>query len=285
MNGYNLLRTWFNFRFENGDKCRAAHTEMYCYLVDQWNRLGQKEQIGLPTKFTMECLGMGSYNTYKKTLKGLIDFGFVYVISDSNNQWQSKIVGLSKIDKPLDKPLDKATAKARDEALDKPPDEALDKPPDTISKQVNKGTKEQGEPRPKKSPEKQTPINTKKENPNPSAGEKLVLWLEKECLNVQKMDSPITTDEADRLVKDYRQRLQELKDVFISMDNHKGLKKKYVSANRTFRSWMTLRDKKAEESGNKQNPQTIKSLPSSAENNVEPKFKSAAMERIEQNQN
>lgn len=135
MNGYNLLRAWFNFRFENPDKCRAIHTEMYCYLVDQWNRLGQKEKIGLPTGMTMEMLGIGSYNTYKKTLDALIEFGFIKLVSESKNQWQSKIIALSKNDKALDKPLDKATAKARDEA----PDKASD----TISKQVNNRTTEQ----------------------------------------------------------------------------------------------------------------------------------------------
>jgi hypothetical protein len=130
MNGYNLLRAWYNFKFDNPHKAKAKHSDFYCYLVDQWNRLGQKECFGLPTIHTMECLGVGSYNTYKRTLDDLIEFGFVKIIKDSRNQHHSKVIALSNIDKATDKPLDKATAKAPDEA----PDEAID----TITKQRTK---------------------------------------------------------------------------------------------------------------------------------------------------
>lgn len=128
MNGYNLIRDWYNFKFENPSKARAIHSDFFCYLVDQWNRLGQKKEFGLPTSVTMESLGIGSYNTYKKTLLDLVSFGFVKIVKDSQNQHQSKIVALSKNDKPTDKALDKATIKASD------------KPTDTITKQINKET-------------------------------------------------------------------------------------------------------------------------------------------------
>jgi hypothetical protein len=128
MNGYNLIRAWYNFKFENPTKAKAIHSDFYCYLVDQWNRLGQKKEFGLPTSYTMECLGIGSYNTYKKTLQDLIDFGFIKIIQDSKNQHSSKIVALSNFDKATDKALDKATIKATDEATDKATD--------TIIKQI-----------------------------------------------------------------------------------------------------------------------------------------------------
>ena len=135
MNGYNLTRKWFDFKFENPSKVRAVHTDFYIYLVDQWNRLGQKKEFGLPTSYTMECLGIGSYNTYKKTLSDLVTFGFVKVIKDSKNQHISKIIAISKYDKATDKPnneaLDKATIKAIDKAIDK----ASDNPIDTINEQ------------------------------------------------------------------------------------------------------------------------------------------------------
>lgn len=137
MNGYNLIRAWYNFRFENPSKTNARHSDLYCYLVDQWNRLGQKKEFGLPTFYTMECLGIGSYNTYKKTLSDLVAFGFIKIIKDSKNQHNSKIVALSNFDKALDKALDKATTKAVDKALD------------TIDKQLNNETKEE-ENKPKK---------------------------------------------------------------------------------------------------------------------------------------
>ena len=135
MNGYNLIRAWYNFKFENPSRTSAKHSDFYCYLIDQWNRLGQKNEFGLPTSYTMECLNIGSYNTYKKTLNDLVEFGFVQIIKDSKNQHQSKIIALSKIDKATDKALDKATIKATDKAIDK----AID----TITKQYNNETKEQ----------------------------------------------------------------------------------------------------------------------------------------------
>jgi hypothetical protein len=130
MNGYNLLRDWFNFKFANPSKTKASHSDFYCYLIDRWNRLGQKQEFGLPTSVTMEALGIGSYNTYKKTLNDLIEFGFVTIVSESKNQHQSKIIAISKNDKAIDKALDEANNKATDKATD------------TIIKQKNNRTKE-----------------------------------------------------------------------------------------------------------------------------------------------
>lgn len=118
MNGYNLLRDWYNYKFSNPSKVKAMHSDMYCYLIDLWNRLGQKDEFGLPTQVTMEALGIGSYNTYKKTFEDLIQFGFVKLIADSKNQYQSKIIALSKNDKAPDKAPDKALDKAHIKATD-----------------------------------------------------------------------------------------------------------------------------------------------------------------------
>ena len=121
--GYKLTRTWFDFKFENPGKIKASHTELYFYIIDLWNRLGQKEKFGLPTAVTMECLGIGSYNTYKRNLNDLIDFGFIMLVQESKNQHQSKVIALSKFDKATDKALDKAHIKATDEAIDKATDD------------------------------------------------------------------------------------------------------------------------------------------------------------------
>lgn len=131
MNGYNLIRDWYNYKFENPSKVKAIHSDFYCYLIDRWNRLGQKHEFGLPTSVTMEALGIGSYNTYKKTLQDLIDFGFIKLVTESKNQHKSKVIALSKNDKASNKALDEASTKAPDKATD------------TITKQMNKGTNEQ----------------------------------------------------------------------------------------------------------------------------------------------
>lgn len=138
MNGYNLIRAWYNFKFENPDITKPSHSDLYCFLVDKWNRLGQKEKFGLPTDSTLESMNL-SYNSYKKYLKDLVDFGFIIIVKESKNQHQSKIVALSKVDKALDKALDKASIKALDESFDETVDESFD----SINKQLNKGTIEQ----------------------------------------------------------------------------------------------------------------------------------------------
>jgi len=130
MNGYNLIRDWYNYKFENPSRVKASHSDFYCYLIDRWNRLGQKNEFGLPTSVTMEALGIGSYNSYKKTLQDLIDFGFIKLVTESKNQYQSKVIALSKNDKASDKSLDEAHNKAPDKATD------------TIYKQKNKRTNE-----------------------------------------------------------------------------------------------------------------------------------------------
>jgi hypothetical protein len=132
LNGYSLIREWYNFKFENPSKCKSVHSDFYCYIVYQWNKLGQKSEFGLPTSISMEALGIGSYNTYKNTLNDLIDFGFVKIVSDAKNQHQSKIIALSKNDKANDKALDKAN----DISNDKP----TDKPTDSIYKLLNNKT-------------------------------------------------------------------------------------------------------------------------------------------------
>jgi hypothetical protein len=122
MNGYNLLRAWYDFKYENPSICRSIHSDLFGYIINLWNKLGHKNEFGLPTQVTMESLGIGSYNTYKKTLDELISFGVIKLIKESKNQHQSKIIAISIFDKAsdeaTDKALDKATIKASDEATD-----------------------------------------------------------------------------------------------------------------------------------------------------------------------
>lgn len=119
LNGYTLTRQWYNFRFENPNKAKHVHSDLYFYIIDRWNRFGQKEIFTIPTATTMEALGIGSYNTYKTALHDLIEFGFIEVIEWSRNQHYSTVIALSKNDKAIYKALDKASDKADDKAIDK----------------------------------------------------------------------------------------------------------------------------------------------------------------------
>lgn len=131
MNGYELTRMWYDFKFENPDLVKHIHSDLFFYIVDRWNRLGQKEKIGLPTSFTMEAVGINSYNTYKKALNDLIKFGFIKSVLDSKNQHQSRVIALSFFDKAKYRALDEAMNKATDKSLD------------TIIEEKNKGKEEE----------------------------------------------------------------------------------------------------------------------------------------------
>lgn len=131
MNGYQLTRQWFSFRFENSHKVSAAHTEFYFYLLDRWNRFGQKDVFSCPRILTMEVLGIGSQNTYKRIYQDLIAFGFLEEVSKACNRYkESSYVRLSKTDI------------LPDSLSDSLPDNLSDILPDTIIEYKNIGTKE-----------------------------------------------------------------------------------------------------------------------------------------------
>lgn len=111
MNGYELSRNWFDWCFENPEKINPNHTALYFFMIEHCNRLGWREKFGLPTEMAKDAIGIKSYNTYIKTLRDLVDFGFVTMIEKSKNQYSSNIVALSKFNKALDKALDKAMLK------------------------------------------------------------------------------------------------------------------------------------------------------------------------------
>jgi len=111
LTGYDLSRIWFDFCFENPERIVPNHTAMYFFIIEHCNRLGWKKKFGLPTSMTMDAIGIKSYNTYKKTITDLVDWGFIKMLELSKNQYSSNIIALSKYDKALDKALDKAMMK------------------------------------------------------------------------------------------------------------------------------------------------------------------------------
>lgn len=111
MDYFLLMRTFWDFAFENPDKIKPNHCALYSFMVEHCNRLGWKQKFGLPTTMAKDAIGIRSYNTYIQTLNDLVDFGFVEMLEKSKNQYSSNIVALSKYDKALDKALDKARVK------------------------------------------------------------------------------------------------------------------------------------------------------------------------------
>lgn len=108
MTGYELTRAWFDFAFENTKRVKPTHAALYFFVIELWNRAGQKEEFGLPAYYAMEATGIGSYNTYKSAFDDLVNFGFIKLIKKSINQHTANIVALSIFDKASNKALDKA---------------------------------------------------------------------------------------------------------------------------------------------------------------------------------
>lgn len=215
MNGYNLTRAWYQFKFDNPSKVRHIHSDAYFYIIDLWNRLGQKNEFGLPTSVTMESLQIGSYNTYKRCIDELVEFGFIEVVKNSVNQHTSKIIKLTKIDVVGMSNIDKATIKATDE----PSDKATAKATDSIIEQYNKGTIEVSKP--------------KKIDTHPMQD-----WVNDNCPNVKKLKNQLTYEQCDKLILEFTN--DKLKDILNRMENYKQLTAKYTSVNLTIRNWIKL---------------------------------------------
>lgn len=126
-NGYSLSRQWYDFAFENPDKVSPNHCALWFWIIELCNRLGWKEKFGLPTVYSMEAMGVRSYNTYKAALNDLISWGFIKLIEKSQNQYTANIIAISNFNKAQYKALDKALTKHTTKQND-------------IDKQVNKET-------------------------------------------------------------------------------------------------------------------------------------------------
>lgn len=94
-NGYSLTRRWFNFSFEKKE-AGVYHTALFVWIIELNNRLGWKQEFGLPTSETMEGLSIGNKSTYHATLKDLEAWGFIKIIRLSKNQFQSCIISVSR---------------------------------------------------------------------------------------------------------------------------------------------------------------------------------------------
>lgn len=113
--GYTLTRQWFDFAFENPDLVSTNETALYCWLVELNNRLGWVNKFGITSKECMNACGFNTYPPYRKSLKNLIDLGFVKLVKKSANQFQCNIISLPKINKNAlsknNKALDSAISK------------------------------------------------------------------------------------------------------------------------------------------------------------------------------
>ena len=106
--GYNQSRKWFCFSFENSDIISPHDGILFFWIVEQFNKLGWKKRIGLPTSLAMEATGIKNHRTYKKSFENLIEWGFIRLVSKSKNQHTANIIALVENTKAESKALDTA---------------------------------------------------------------------------------------------------------------------------------------------------------------------------------
>jgi hypothetical protein len=115
MNTYVMSRRFWDWSYANPRLVKPIHSAIYFFAIDHCNRIGWKREYGFPTVMTMEAIGVHSYNTYKKGLEDLVDWGFIKMIERSKNQYSSNIIALSFFDEAQyeapDKALDRAVSK------------------------------------------------------------------------------------------------------------------------------------------------------------------------------
>lgn len=111
VNTFDLSRVWFEYVSENIN-IKPVHTHLYFFIINKWNILFWKKQIGIPTEHTMQSLNIRSYKTYINALNDLEDFGFITFIERSRNQNTSNIIEVVNNTKAESNPNTKALIKA-----------------------------------------------------------------------------------------------------------------------------------------------------------------------------
>ena len=96
LTGYDYSRKFWNFAFANPELIKPIHPAIYFFCIEHKNRLGWKEKFGLPSKMVMEAIGVHSYNTYINGLNNLVEWGFIYMIQRSINQYSSNIIEIGR---------------------------------------------------------------------------------------------------------------------------------------------------------------------------------------------
>jgi len=112
INIFKISKAWFDLSFEDY-RISPTHTALLFYMIDLNNRLSWVDTFGLPALETGQALNI-SYNTFRKVLKELIEFGHVKMIKKSTNQHTANIISLTSLYQNLlkqDKSKHKATLK------------------------------------------------------------------------------------------------------------------------------------------------------------------------------
>ena len=85
MNGFEQLKAFYTWVFNNSNKVRPTHISLYIFLLNQNNRSMWVEWFKCPFDLAMQGACIGNKNTYYKCLDELQDFGLILYQKGINN--------------------------------------------------------------------------------------------------------------------------------------------------------------------------------------------------------
>jgi hypothetical protein len=77
MNGFEQIKSFYSWVFNNQDKARTSHISLYMFLLNQNNRSMWVEWFKCPYDLAMQGACIGNKNTYYKALNELQSFGLI----------------------------------------------------------------------------------------------------------------------------------------------------------------------------------------------------------------
>lgn len=85
MNGFEQLKSFYSWVFNNPDKVRPTHISLYVFLLNQNNRNFWAEWFKCPYDLAMQGACIGNKNTYYKCLDDLQSFNLIEYKKGVNN--------------------------------------------------------------------------------------------------------------------------------------------------------------------------------------------------------
>jgi hypothetical protein len=223
LNGYALAKAWFAYAYENPEAFNATDHALYFWVIQCANMNGWKTKFSFGAKSAMEVLGIGAYNTYKKSFDKLVEHKFIKVVRKSPNHYQAAIISVSEIDILSDA--------LRYTVIDTLTDILSDELSDANIKQEtinNKHKTVKATPPP--------PLDIEPELLERYL--KFQTWAAENAPRVLKMKEPLTATQLQNLLQ--VSSAVEVKSIFEDMHNYAELSKR-VSAFKTARTWLERR--------------------------------------------
>ncbi len=228
---------------------KAPHSMLYFYILKVANDNFWIEFIGMPTDFTMQKCGFGSYRLYKQTMDDLVQVGLIEIVKQSRNGYEATQIALNK----MCKANTKANTKASDKAPSKQSTKHLHHIKTTNTIKDNKDYKDVlGEtssptkkPKSKKRKEVDLSQYTEEQKVKFNGLEK---WIDENAYNIRSIPEQLNIDEIYRLFND-GYTWSEISKVLLEMHNRPEYcqPKKTFSVNLTSRNWMDSNRKREKE--------------------------------------